>query len=154
MPFSPHCLSGSMELNTADNNSRVIYSIAYKITKYHYSFIFTFLVKENTQANKEYDISGPFWVRFGKFTDSPPPPPYLNPCQYKCCSRLRDNVYFEIKVMSFRQTLLFLFCPFLWRRTIVLAYACEWHGHLSDRHNIRWTYATTTAGKYIIMHTK
>ena len=37
------------------------------------------------------------------------PPPYLNPCQYKCCSRLRDNVYFEIKVMSFQQTLLFLF---------------------------------------------
>ena len=86
-----------MELNTANNNSRVIYSIAYKITKYHYSFIFTFLVKETTQANKEYDIFGPFWVRFGKFTD---PPPYLNPCQYKCCSRLRDNVYFEIKVLS------------------------------------------------------
>ena len=104
--FSPHCLSGSMELNTADNNSRVIYSIAYKITKYHYSFIFTFLVKETTQANKEYDIFGPFWVRFGKFTD---PPPYLNLCQYKCCNRLRDNVCFEIKIMSFRQTLLFLF---------------------------------------------
>ena len=65
-------------------------------------------LKETTQANKEYDIFGPFWVRFGKFTD-PPPPPYLNPCQYKCCSRLRDNVYFEIKVMRFRQTLLFLF---------------------------------------------
>ena len=62
-----------MELNTADNNSRVIYSIAYKITKYHYSFIFTFLVKETTQANKEYDIFGPFWVQFGKFTDPPPP---------------------------------------------------------------------------------
>ena len=76
--------------------------------KYHYSFIFTFLVKETTQANNEYDIFRPFWVRFGKFTD-PPPPPYLNPCQYKCCSRLRDNVYFEIKVMSFQQTLLFLF---------------------------------------------
>ena len=60
-----------MELNTADNNSRVIYSIAYKITKYHYSFIFTFLVKETTQANKEYDIFGPFLVRFGKFTDPP-----------------------------------------------------------------------------------
>ena len=86
-----------MELNTADNNSRVIYSIAYKITKYHYSFKFTFLVKDTTQANEEYDIFGPFWVRFGKFTD---PPPYLNPIQYKCCSRLRDNVYFEIKVMS------------------------------------------------------
>ena len=98
-----------MELNTADNNSRVIYSIAYKITKYHYSFIFTFLVKETTQANKEYDIFGPFWVRFGKFTD-PPPPSYLNPRQYKGCSRLRDNVYLEIIVMSFRQTLLF---PFL-----------------------------------------
>ena len=106
LPFSPHCLSGSMELNTAGNSSRVIYSIAYKITKYHYSFLFTFLVKETTQANKEYDIFGPFWVRFGKFTD---PPPYLNPCQYKCCGRLRDNVYFEIKVMSFRQTLFFLF---------------------------------------------
>ena len=38
----------------------VIYSIAYKITKYHYSFIFTFLVKETTQANKEYYIFGPF----------------------------------------------------------------------------------------------
>ena len=60
LPFSPHCLSVSMELNIADNNSRVIYSIAYKITKYHYSFIFTFLVKETTQANKEYDIFGPF----------------------------------------------------------------------------------------------
>ena len=107
--FSPHCLSGRMELNTADNNSRVIHSIAYKITKYHYSFIFTFQVKETTKANKEYDIFGPFLVRFGKFTDPPPPTPYLNPCQYKCCSRLRDNVYFEIKVMSFRQTLLFLF---------------------------------------------
>ena len=95
-----------MELNTTDNNSWVIYSIAYKITKYHYSFIFIFLVKETTQANTEYDIFGPFWVRFSKFKD---PPPYRNPCQYKCCSRLRDNVYFEIKVMSFRQTLLFLF---------------------------------------------
>ena len=98
-----------MELNTAGNNSRVIYSTAYKITtsKYHYSFIFTFLVKATThQANKKYDIFGPFWVRFGKFTD---PPPYVNPCQYKCWSRFRDNVYFEIKVMSFRQTLLFLF---------------------------------------------
>ena len=63
-----------MELNTADNNRRVVYSIAYKITKYHYSFIFTFLAKETTQANKEYDIFGPFWVRFGKFTDPPPPP--------------------------------------------------------------------------------
>ena len=60
LPFCPHCLSGSMELNTADNNSRVIYSIAYKLTKYHYSFIFTFLVKETTQANKEYEIFGPF----------------------------------------------------------------------------------------------
>ena len=58
-----------MELNTADNNSRVIYSIAYKITKYYYSFIFTFLVKETAQANQEYDIFGSFWVRFGKFTD-------------------------------------------------------------------------------------
>ena len=28
--------------------------------KYHYSFIFTFLVKETTQANKEYEIFGPF----------------------------------------------------------------------------------------------
>ena len=60
LPFSPHCLSGSMELNTADNNSRVIYSIAYKITKYHYSFIFTFLVKETTQANKNMTFSGHF----------------------------------------------------------------------------------------------
>ena len=97
-----------MELNTADNNSRVIYSIAYKITKYHYSFIFTFLVKETTQANKEYDIFGPFWVRFGKFTD-PPPTISKSLSIQMLYSRLRDNVYFEIKVMSFQQTLLFLF---------------------------------------------
>ena len=114
LPFSPHCLSGSMELNTADNNSWVIYSIAYKITKYHYSFIFTFLVKETTQANKDCDIFGHFGSDSVSLQTPPPPPPhppppYLNPCQYKCCSRLRDNVYFEIKVMSFRQTLLFLF---------------------------------------------
>ena len=51
---------GKYGTNTADNNSRVIYSIAYKITKYHYSFKFTFLVKETTQANKEYEIFGPF----------------------------------------------------------------------------------------------
>ena len=64
-----------MELNTADNNSRVIYSIAYKITKYHYSFIFTFLVKETTQANEEYEIFGPFFESDSVSLQTPPPPP-------------------------------------------------------------------------------
>ena len=57
------------------------------------SSLFTFLVKETTQANKECDIFGPFWVRFDKFTDPPP-------CQYKCCSRhLTERAHFIWLVM-------------------------------------------------------
>ena len=43
---------GRMQVNTADNNSQVIYFNVYKITKNEYLFISTFLVKETTQVSK------------------------------------------------------------------------------------------------------
>ena len=48
---------GRMQLYTADNNSRIIFFNAYKITKDEYLFISTFLVKETTQVSKKYDIN-------------------------------------------------------------------------------------------------